>query len=329
MENIFNEFKSDILKQEKEWVLITHRSCVDGIGVYLACYVYAKTHNLKLPSVITCEYSDKEILEYKQNVNSDPYNLKDTNVLIGDFSFPKDVLTALSYKVNNMVVFDHHKTAKDDLDGLEFCKFDMSKSGAMLVWEFLNGDKEIPSLIKYIEDRDIWKWELFRSKEVSAYLTLLSKKIGKNPEEDLKPWINLLEDENMMQETIYLGRHILDYQNQVIDSKVNGAKHQQPVMIDGVLVSCVNSTHLISEIGNKLAELNPYSAQYFFTETDIVFSLRSIGTIYDVSEICKRFGGGGHVNAAGFSIPLSVFDCNKFFRTRSLSSEDYKHLIKK
>lgn len=329
MENIFNEFKNDILKQEKEWVLITHRNCVDGIGVYLACYTFAKTHNLKFPRVIACEYSDKEILEYKQNVESDPYDLKDTNVLIGDFSFPKEVLTALSYKVNNIVVFDHHKTAKDDLDGLEFCKFDMSKSGAMLVWEFLNGNKDIPYLIKYIEDRDIWKWELFKSKEVSAYLSLLSKKIGKIPEEDLKPWIDLLEDKSTIQETIYLGSHILDYQNQVIESKVNGVKFQEPVMIDGVHVPCINSTHLISEIGNKLAECSPYSVQYFFTETDIVFSLRSIGTIFDVSEICKRFGGGGHVNAAGFSIPLSKFDCNKFFRTRSLSSEDYKHLIKK
>ena len=133
----------------------------------------------------------------------------------------------------------------------------------------------------------------------------------------------------MMQETIFIGRHILMYQNQIIESKTKSATYQEPVMIDGVLVSCVNSTHLISEIGNKLAETNPYSAQYFFTETDIVFSLRSIGTVYDVSKICKRFGGGGHVNAAGFSIPLSVFDCNKFFRTKSLSSEDYKYLIKK
>ena len=329
MENIFNEFKSDILKQEKEWVLITHRNCVDGIGVYLACYEFAKKHNINLPKVITCEYSDKEIQEYKQDVNSDPYALKDTNVLIGDFSFPKDVLTELSYKVNNIVVFDHHKTAKDDLEGLEFCKFDMNKSGAMLVWEFLNGSENIPPVIKYIEDRDIWKWELFKSKEVSAYLSLLPKKIGKTPEEDLKSWIDLLEDENIMQESIFIGRHILMYQNQIIESKTRGVLYQQPVTIDGVKVPCINSTHLISEIGNKLAENNPYSVQYFFTETDIVFSLRSIGTVFDVSVICKRFGGGGHVNAAGFSIPLNVFDCNKFFRTRTLCSEDYKHLIKK
>lgn len=329
MENIFKEFKNDILKQEKEWVLITHRNCVDGIGVYLACYAFAKKHNINLPNVITCEYSDKEIQEYKQDVNSDPYDLKDTNVLIGDFSFPKEVLTALSYKVNNIVVFDHHKTAKDDLEGLEFCKFDMSKSGAMLVWEFLNGSENIPSIIKYIEDRDIWKWELFKSKEVSAYLSLLPKKIGKIPEEDLKLWIDLLEDENIMQESIFIGRHILMYQNQIIESKTRSATYQQPVTIDGIDVPCINSTHLISEIGNKLAESSPYSVQYFFTETDIVFSLRSIGTVFDVSEICKRFGGGGHVNAAGFSIPLSEFDCNKFFRTRSLCSEDYKYLIKK
>lgn len=306
MNNRFEEFKNDLLKQEKEWVLITHRSCTDGIGVFLSCCAFAKANGIPTPRVISVEYSDKEILTYQNDPKSDIYDIKETNLLIGDFSFPKEMLIHLETLVNNIVVLDHHKTAEENLKGLDFCRFDMNKSGAMLVWEYLNGHENIPLLIQYIQDRDIWTWELPKSKEVSAYLSLLPKKIDlpkRISGEILKDkdyvintdlWMDMLEDEDCVYNCMEKGEIILSYQEQVVNNKVKSSLKQKYVKLDGIEVPCINSTHLISEIGNKLAENNPYSVQYFFTETDIVFSLRSIGDEWDVSEISKRFGGGGH-----------------------------------
>jgi hypothetical protein len=31
-------------------------------------------------------------------------------------------------------------------------------SGCTISWDFFHGDKEIPLLLRYLEDRDIWRW---------------------------------------------------------------------------------------------------------------------------------------------------------------------------
>ena len=56
-----------------------------------------------------------------------------------------------------MVIVDHHITAKERLIGHGHEKeqnyhFDMNKSGARLAWEFFFPDKEVPLLIRHIED---------------------------------------------------------------------------------------------------------------------------------------------------------------------------------
>ena len=38
------------------------------------------------------------------------------------------------------------------------------------------------------------------------------------------------------------------------------------------------------------------------TEIEFIFSLRSGESGVDVSSVAKKFGGGGHKNAAGFSV---------------------------
>jgi nanoRNase/pAp phosphatase (c-di-AMP/oligoRNAs hydrolase) len=47
-----------------------------------------------------------------------------------------------------------------------------------------------------------------------------------------------------------------------------------------------------------------FGGTYYDTATHREFSLRSLGD-FDVSEIAKEFGGGGHKNAAGFKVPRS------------------------
>ena len=57
-----------------------------------------------------------------------------------------------------------------------------------------------------------------------------------------------------------------------------------------------------SDAGHQLAQGEPFAACYWDTPDGRVFSLRSSDDGLDVSEIAKRFGGGGHRNAAGFKL---------------------------
>ena len=55
-------------------------------------------------------------------------------------------------------------------------------------------------------------------------------------------------------------------------------------------------------MGNQLSDGEKYAAVYFYDGEKYIFSLRSREGGEDVSDIAKRFGGGGHKRASGFSV---------------------------
>ena len=76
--------------------------------------------------------------------------------------------------------------------------------------------------------------------------------------------------------------------------------------IGGALVPVVNAPHFMaSDVGNALAQEASFGATYFDNaEGKRVFSLRSVLNGADVSRVAAGYGGGGHVHAAGFQMPL-------------------------
>ena len=65
--------------------------------------------------------------------------LLERTVFIVDFSYPRTILEEMEESAESLVVIDHHKTAEEDLRGLDYCHFDMTHSGAYLAWEYLFG----------------------------------------------------------------------------------------------------------------------------------------------------------------------------------------------
>src|SRR5438270_1356027 len=223
-----------------------------------------------------------------------------------DFSYPEDVLEHMISLARSVVVLDHHKTAKDDLEHLAkkygineahvLIHFDLAKSGARLAWEHFNpkapGDP--PPLVLHVEDRDLWKWDLLNSRAISAWLASFPK--------TFEAW----DEANGQLESVgdcYAARQgeaILRYQERVVENHV---KHAVEVEIGGHKVLCCNCTTLISEVGGRLAEGRPFGATWFQRQDGkLVYSLRSRQGGVDVSKIAKANGGGGHPAAAGFEV---------------------------
>lgn len=73
----------------------------------------------------------------------------------------------------------------------------------------------------------------------------------------------------------------------------------------GLIVNCLPTFG--SDVGHKLAkDCGTYGLTWHTVDgVEARCSLRSDGD-YDVSVIAKQFGGGGHKNAAGFSVPLKT-----------------------
>lgn len=257
---------------------IYHKNCADGYGALTAVYHYCKASNIKLES-------------HAAHYGDEPPNVEGKTVLIVDFSYPRETLEEMNNKAEFLHVIDHHKTAKKALKGLDYCTFNMEKSGAVLTWEFLF-TSSIPLFIQYIQDRDLWQWELHQSKNISAGIQLL--------EHNLETWNSYIENPQKISELIETGTVILKYQKQQIE-KIT--KSELPIAnIDGHLVPCINTTTIISEIGDALSSQHPFVAMYFETNDKRIYSLRSAKNGIDVSAIAEKFGGGGHPNAASFSI---------------------------
>lgn len=255
---------------------IYHKNCPDGLAAALV--VYKKDHTVEF---MTAQYGDE------------PPEVDNKDVIIVDFSYPREILLDMKEKAKSLFVIDHHKTAEEALAGLDFCLFDMDKSGAVLTWEYVFPNIPIPQLLLYVQDRDLWQWKLEKSKEVSAAL--------RSYKPFFSEWEEFLDDfkiKKLWQD----GEAILRYQHRQVEMALSH-KLFPLVVIGSYQVPCINSTHLISEIGNELCQDYPFAACYFDTnDGKRVFSLRSSENGIDVSVIAKQYGGGGHFHAAGFIV---------------------------
>ncbi len=224
-----------------------------------------------------------------------PPDVTGKDVLILDFSYSRETMLALKSSAKSLRCLDHHKTAEEALQGLDFCTFDMGRSGAILTWDYLVEagllkDAALPWLVPFVQDRDLWLWKLPLSREINAALASYPM--------DFAVWDKLATTQTPVSMAIQ-GEGILRYQQQLAAIQ---ASHAELAIIAGYIVPVVNCTALISETIGRLAVGQLFAAGWFEKDGDCVYSLRSAPDGLDVSVIAKSLGGGGHKHAAGFTI---------------------------
>ena len=215
-------------------------------------------------------------------------------IYIIDFAYDRKTIQGLIDAGHELTILDHHQTAQAALEGLSCAEFDMNRSGAMMAWDHFFPGEEPPVLIKWIQDRDLWRWEIPGSKAASAALRAY--------EFDFDIWDKLAANPD---ELLAGGKVALALTDQTVDMI---CKQAQIGNLGDYEIPIVNATCHWSEVGNQLCHLypdHPFSASYhFLANGESKWSLRSVGE-FDVSEVAKRFGGGGHKNAAGFNLPAN------------------------
>ena len=258
--------------------VLYHANCPDGFGAAYASWRALGSQAAYLP----VRHGDE------------PPQLEATaRVAMVDFSYPRDILLQLRSHLSGLVVLDHHKSAQEELLGLEFAHFDLNQSGARMAWDYWHPGRPLPDLLAYVEDRDLWRWLLPASREVSLALQCYPM--------DFEVWQELQVDQLITE-----GGAILRYQKQQVARAVSRMRMTQ---LGDYLIPAVNSCLLQSEIGDELCLRypdSPFSAVYYQSHrNDEAWSLRSIGD-FDVAKVAQAFGGGGHRNAAGFARPLQA-----------------------
>ena len=267
-------------------ILFHGRNCPDGFGAALAARLFFG------------ELAEFRGLDHGEIQTADDLgDLTGRAVYVVDFAFGPELMAEIEARVSKLVVLDHHKSAAEKLTGYQ-CRcgvvhFDMNKSGARLAWEFFHPEKPVPGLIRYIEDRDIWKWEF---PESAAFLAAL----------DMEPrsferWTEIAAF-TPEQEAAFMARGgAMDEKFQKLCADI--AEVAQPLVFNGVqglMVNCPGMFH--SQVGDLLAR---YSGTFAFmwhaNPKGVKVGLRSRSE-FNCIPLAESFGGGGHAQACGFKM---------------------------
>ena len=225
-----------------------------------------------------------------------PPDVTGRDVVIVDFSYKRAIMEAMSRHAKSLLVLDHHKSAQADLDGLPFAVFDMERSGAGLAWDRFHPGQPRPALVNLVEDDDLWRHELQGTREFQL-------RLGMEPM-NFANWDRIAAMSEQERATFIAEGAVL---KRAFDSEVAALLEDRYAVTlakeSGLAVNA--SGKYSSELGHHLAVMSG-SFGMIWRQLDgiLKISLRSNGD-YDVALLAAKFGGGGHRNAASFTMPVS------------------------
>jgi nanoRNase/pAp phosphatase (c-di-AMP/oligoRNAs hydrolase) len=288
-----------------------HYPCPDGIFAALAVHLAHKGRGAAVEFRPNTVYAPLSV---------DALELQGTETAyMVDFSGPPGFAKELAGRAGKVVVLDHHKTAAAELTDPALASvpslevhFDMDRSGATVSYDYFQPQRltvEQQQLFKYIEDADLWRWQLPDSKAFTAGLASLKLEYDAQKNPAIFEQLLAQTPEGL----IALGKPILAEQQRLVAEAVATAF---PVSLGGAEGAsrgwgrCLavrvgdQMASLRSQLGNALAEesqrqgLRPMAVVAYIEAamndpTQIKCSLRSLGE-EDTTPISQHYGGGGH-----------------------------------
>lgn len=285
--------------------IVYHKHCLDGITAAAAAYKYNKEYNMNYEFIPMDAGKTPEELLSKDN----------KNILFLDVCPTLDEYHKMLSNSCYVLIIDHHKTAVENFKNHKDKHiFDMNHSGAYLSWDFfynLINDK----FVLLIEDRDLWINKYPETKFLfNGLCDLLNHIDDSNSKIPM-----MLEYMSNYSSIIEKGSLIEEENNLYVESIWKNGYTSQYKDYKCYVMETKNF-NCISDIGSRAYQDPQIDFSIVFYPKDhkdpnnntYCISLRSNkdGKNIDVSQIAKEFGGGGHRNAAGFTMndnPKNLF----------------------
>lgn len=260
-------------------IVIYHANCADG---FCAAWVASKC------------YPDAEF--HAAQYGMEPPEVAGRHVLVVDFSYPRETLLRMRDEAASLLVLDHHKSAQEALEGLDFCVFDMERSGAGITWDVLFPGEPRPRLVDYVEDRDLWRHKLPDTKSINA--------VVKMTDPTFEAWgaldtmLEHHQDEVAEHGDGALG-HLTHYAKKCAEQsfrvQINGHESVDAFAVVLQYEGVSDALHEVLELRGcdaAIGIIRPATGGW-------TFSIRTTDRV-DGGAIAKSFGGGGHARAAGW-----------------------------
>ncbi|XP_026418435.1 uncharacterized protein LOC113313868 [Papaver somniferum] len=297
-------------------------------GSYSALFAQIYYTHLQIPHLIL-PFSSVE-----------PFRVEDLNIggtvdtcYLLDFVGPKGFTVKLSKVFNRVIVFDHSKLAMSKVPSNEECpdnlelNINVHESSSKAVYNYFlnklldtnctlvrNEDRDrIETLLKYIEDGELNKWNLPDTRAFDISLKVERRKL------------NCITNPYMFDQLMQLDpTDLITRGNAYISSRQNAANKllDKPFKIHlgrGFYGECLGiradgNANLSDEIGKELslrsaaAGLRPIGAVIYMQRKNLKMCLRSNDSSTDTSEIAKAYGGGGTSASSSFIIRMDEYN---------------------
>lgn len=310
VENLKNRDPSDV-------VVVYHGGCPDGVAS---------------AAVIINELGkDIQLIKgrYSQSLFDSIDDLTGKVVMLADFSYPSDEMFKIIAQADQVIFLDHHKSALESLFKplymeTVFCHASVEYSGASLTWDFFHHGESVPLFVQYIEDGDLYKFELPDAYNIVKGLHSI---MGDN----IPDMIKLLNDS-------YFMSNLTDFRN--IGNSINQtAKRNATGIIKNGLVN-VNAggysfpmvnvtpdhTNLVGELVGGMDGV-PFVMCYTILADKVKISLRSGEHGEDVPTALIKLGidGGGHSRAGAGFMSLQTFLTNILAKVETQEKSNASH----
>ena len=266
-------------------VILYHGNCPDGFGgAYAAWKKFGDS----------AEY----IPLSRDAAPPTPESLSGAALYFVDFCFPKDQMDGYVATAGSLTVLDHHEGVENVITSMPEYRYTSEHSGAVISWQYFHPETPTPLLLQYIEQGDLYKFEMPESEEILSY-------VYTRPQAFLE-WDMLaaqLADPIERARIIEKGASYAEHKQIIVEQIMHLAELVEFEGHRAYLASC--SKQFTSPVGNLLAKrLPPFAMVASVHSWGLRVSLRSAGEV-DVSALARRYGGNGHPYAAAFSLRWS------------------------
>lgn len=265
---------------------------LDGICAGAIVYnIYKVDQNYTKKIGEECEFI---MINYKDDFPFDKIVLNET-VIIVDFSLQKEGdFDRLRGFTDKIIWIDHHKTAIEkhsdlNLQGIR----DTKKAGCVLTWEYFYPNDKLPVVVDMLGSYDIWDFSKYGEElnVLQAGIRLFDHDV------DSMNWAAWF-DGWLLSDTLNKGKTALLYRTKTWESLINSWSFMTE--FEGYKAVACNAGSVSSQLFDSVEESYDIMLPFIFDGKQWTVSIYTKKENIDCSVIAKKYGGGGHINAAGF-----------------------------
>ena len=276
-------------------LLVSHIGAIDGVSPIILLKLCPIEFHYQL-------LENHELDDYINKILVEDLSVYD-HIYITDLCPSMDLLSKIDkscYK-EKFRIFDHH-VSRVEASQYDFVTINLKECGTSLFYQYLNTkynfEENVKNYVGHVRDLDLWLWQekqnilaknlgdLFTIYGCEQYIDTIYQKLNSN----IRVSLNTFEQKILQLEKERIERYIEKKEKMMITFQY-----------ENYHVGCVFSELYRSEMGNVLATKYPHLDFIVMINSSGGISLRTIKNDMDVSLIAKKFGGGGHKAASGFS----------------------------